>query len=177
MRKLSNHSVAGRPGRRKLTRVRELRPDVGTIPDAVSLILVYTPSMLHLKRAVGTLLTLVLFQLVLVESGYACLMPNAGSANAPMAGMVMPGMAMTGMAMPDGAGEPATTQSEQERAPCQFPWAPAGCQAMAPCAPSALTVASATIASFTPARVALPQLVVLAPPPIARAPELPPPRA
>ena len=128
--------------------------------------------MLHLKRAVGTLLTLVLFQLVLVEGGYACLMPNAGSAEAAMAGMQMAGMDMSGDARQSSPGQP-----EQERAPCQFPWAPAGCQAMAPCAPSALTVASAAIASFTPARAALPPLVVLAPPTIARAPELPPPRA
>ena len=128
--------------------------------------------MLHLKRLAGTLLILVLFQLVLVESGYACVMPATGSGGAEMAGMRMAGMDMSG-----GAGPSSPAQSGREPAPCQFPWAPAGCQGMSPCAPSALTVASAPMASFTPPRVAVPQLVMLAPPPLARAPELPPPRA
>jgi hypothetical protein len=48
---------------------------------------------------------------------------------------------------------------------------------MAPCAPSALTVASTAIVPFVPPRVAPLQFALLTPPSLSRAPELPPPRA
>ena len=125
--------------------------------------------MRRLVRPVAFLLTFVLLQLVLVESGYACRMP------ADVSGQ---GSAMAGMQMP-GAGEhspSAPTEQHQQKAPCQFPWAPGGCQAMAPCAPSALTVASTATLSFAPERPAPVQLALLAPPALTSAPELPPPR-
>jgi hypothetical protein len=126
--------------------------------------------MRRLARPVAFLLTFILLQLVLVESGYACRMPATGSAGAQdMAGMQMPGSA------DHSPSAPAPQDQQQPR--CRFPWAPDGCQAMAPCAPVAVTVASAVIASFAPAANSPEQLVLLAPPALTSAPELPPPRA
>lgn len=112
-------------------------------------------------------MTFVLLQLVLVESGYACRMdtsemPSGGS----MVGMQTPGDET--MAPP---------QHEQDEAPCRFPWAPGGCQSMAPCAPAAVTVAAVEALAACDAAVTAWQLVQLAPPPVTQAPELPPPRA
>ena len=126
--------------------------------------------MRRLIRPFAFLLSLVLLQLVLVESGYACRTPmNAAMGGSAMAGMPMPGSANHSSSAP--------TQDDQRETPCRFPWAPNGCQAMAPCALSAVTVASTVIVPCTPARVAPAQLVVLAPPALTSAPELPPPRA
>jgi hypothetical protein len=126
--------------------------------------------MRRLTRPLAFLLSFVLLQLVLVESGYACRMPATVSAGAQdMAGMQMAGSADHSLSTP--------AQHDQQQPPCRFPWAPGGCQAMAPCAPAAVTVASAAIASFAPAASAPERLVLLAPPALASAPELPPPRA
>jgi hypothetical protein len=125
--------------------------------------------MRRLARSVASLLSLVLLQLVLVESGYACRMPTTGPVGASeMAGMQMPAGA-------DHASAPAP--HDQQESPCRFPWAPNGCQTMAPCAPSALATASTGIASLAATRMAPAQLVLLAPTALSSAPELPPPRA
>ena len=124
--------------------------------------------MRRLARPIAFLLTLVLLQLVLVESGYACRAPAGGSMS-EMAGMQMP-------AGPDHSSS-APRQQDHQDTPCRFPWAPGGCQTMAPCAPSALTVASTDVASAPSERNVLEPLVVLAPPALTSAPELPPPRA
>jgi hypothetical protein len=130
----------------------------------------YHRTMRPLVRPVAFFLSFVLLQLVLVESGYVCRMPANGPVGASdMAGMQMPGRADHSPTAP--------AQHDKQDAPCRFPWAPNGCQAMAPCAPAAVTVASAVIASFAPAANVLPQLVALAPPALTMAPELPPPRA
>ena len=127
-------------------------------------------TMRRLVRPIAVLLSFVLLQLVLVESGYACRMPMNGA---------MGGSEMAGMQVPGGADYslPALAQSGEPTTPCQFPWAPAGCQGMTPCAPSALTVASTAVESFALVRVAPVQLVLLTPPALTSAPELPPPRA
>jgi hypothetical protein len=126
--------------------------------------------MRRLVRPVAFLLSFVLLQLVLVESGYACRMPMDGAPQgSAMAGMQMPGSADHSPSAP--------AQHDQQESPCRFPWAPNGCQTMAPCAPAAVTVASTVIASFVPAGNAPEQLVLLAPPALTSAPELPPPRA
>ncbi len=89
-----------------------------------------------------------------------------------MAGMDMPEMDMAGTGQKQSGKE-----SEHHHAPCDFPWAPEGCQSMAPCAPIAL--ASITEPLRTPD--AMPSSVapagVLTPPSIKLPPELPPPRA
>ena len=113
---------------------------------------------------------LVLLQLVLVESGFACRMPASG---------VMQGTAMAAMQMPGRQDHSPSAPSPRDETtvPCRFPWAPAGCQAMSPCALSALTVASTTIATFTLPRIVSPPLALLVPASLGEAPEPPPPRA
>lgn len=120
-------------------------------------------------RAAAGILVVALLQLVLLESGYACLAMSDGSAaGATMAGMTMPGESGSSD-RPAGDG--------QEQAPCEFPWAPNGCQSIAPCAPAAVTVASAPAVSAFLLHDAPMTLVQLAPAAPSRAPELPPPRA
>ena len=121
-----------------------------------------------LLRPVGLLLTLVLLQLVLLESGYACRV-EAGTAPAEtMAGMDMPGAPATH--------SPKEQRGGQPDGPCRFPWAPNGCQAMAPCAPAILLVARATDVSAMRTTPVSWTLELLVPPSVSRAPELPPPR-
>ena len=110
-------------------------------------------------------MAIVLLQLVLVVGGYACV---ADQGSAAMAGMSMP--------VPD-ASQHAPAQQGQQDAPCQFPWAPGGCQTMTPCAPVAITVASATDVRVARTHEAPQTLVLLAPSSVSFAPELPPPRA
>lgn len=121
-------------------------------------------------RPIAFLLGLVLLQLVLVESGFACRMPG----DAAPGGAAMAGMSMNADA---GVTTSRTAQHDRQEAPCRFPWTAAGCQSMAPCAPSAVTAASSTLAMLAPARVVPAQLVLLVPPALFSAPELPPPRA
>lgn len=92
-----------------------------------------------------------------------------GSMDTAMAGMSMPG----NPASPT----PASNQHDDSKAPCRFPWAPNGCQNMAPCAPSALTVPSAERLSLPNERVEIRALAALVPLAPSLAPELPPPRA
>lgn len=130
----------------------------------------YLSPVRRLVRPIAVLVILVLLQLVLVESGYACCMAPVGTA---------PGVAMADMQMPGSADHSpaAPTQPDEQQVPCRFPCALSGCQAMASCALPALTVASTANALFAPARVAPPQLVLLAPLSLSLAPEPPPPRA
>lgn len=115
-------------------------------------------------------MTLVLLQLVLVESGYACQMaPGVLDSAASMADMQMPAS--------ETASTTAPAQREQEQEPCRFPWAPNGCQSMAPCAPAALTETSVAAEARTQIVAAPWHLVQVAPVPVTRAPEIPPPRA
>ncbi len=130
---------------------------------------VYIPRVRPLTRSVAVALMLVLLQLVLVESGYACRMPAGGAMQeSRMAAMQMPGSP----SLPS-----APSPRDESSAPCRFPWAPAGCQAMSPCVLPALTVATTTIATFTLARMVSPPLAPLVPASLRQAPEPPPPRA
>ncbi|HWZ60908.1 MAG TPA: hypothetical protein VNW46_18125 [Gemmatimonadaceae bacterium] len=109
------------------------------------------------RRWFATLATLFLLQLVFVESGYACAMPATGSsAMASMPGMTMP--------------------AHESKGPCRFPWAPDGCQSMAPCAPAALAVPGHALAVAPQLVAAVPVLIVRTPPSETAPPELPPPR-
>jgi hypothetical protein len=134
---------------------------------------VYLPRVHRLYRPLGLLLAIVLFQLVLVESGYACQLPANGTmSDGGMAGMPMPAEQSHAPSAPT-----PPDQHDQQHSPCQFPWAPNGCQTMAPCSPAAMTAPLATTVSLAPARIALLPLELLQPASPSRAPELPPPRA
>ena len=125
-------------------------------------------------RSVALTLILALLQLVLLESGYACAaMPSGQVADGAMASMSMPGMAMPEQA--NASDSPADAGGEQ--APCTFPWAPNGCQTMAPCGPAAMVVATGGNTSDLAAHDGPLTLVELAPSSLSSAPELPPPRA
>ena len=126
--------------------------------------------MRRLIRPVASFLALVLIQLVLVESGYACRMPMDGAAG----GSEMAGMRMAGGADPSPS---APTGPHGDETACRFPWAPNGCQAMAPCPLSAIAVTPPAFGSLAQVRVAPLRVVLLAPPARTLAPELPPPRA
>ena len=119
------------------------------------------------RRPVAVFMSVILFQLMLVAGGYACVMRDSGEAVAgAMAGMTMPGS--------DEGSAPSSKGGER---PCEFPWAPNGCDAMAPCAPAAITVASVTVLQDQRVPEVPATLELLAPTSVSRAPELPPPRA
>ena len=152
----------------------------------------YCLLMARIRRITALFVTVLLAQLLLVESGFACQMPgmeqDAGGAMAAsaevvagmdmsgmdMSGMDMSGMDMSGMDMPS---SPSDTGDPSDESPCRFPWAPAGCQSMAPCGPAALAVLTPALTVPKAAPGVVLALAVLAPPSQARPPELPPPRA
>lgn len=133
--------------------------------------------MARLRRIAALFVVVLLAQLLLVESGFACQMPSmkrdAGGAMAMSTGAIA-GMDMSGMGMP---ASPSDTGDPSDEAPCRFPWAPAGCQSMVPCGPAALAVLTPALTVPKAAPGVVLALAVLAPPSQARPPELPPPRA
>ncbi len=138
---------------------------MGTLPLPVTMTGYTFLLMRRARRPVAVFMLLVLFQLMLVVGGYACVMRESGAAGAvAMAGMTMPG------------GDEGATPDRGNR-PCEFPWAPSGCNAMAPCAPTAITVASVTALQAQRVPEVRMTLELLEPTSISRAPELPPPRA
>jgi hypothetical protein len=123
----------------------------------------------RLLRPVAVFLTLVLLQLVLVESGYACGVSSHGAVGGEsMATMPMPGSPANASSEP--------MQQDHQQAPCQFPWAPNCCQAMA-CGQAALTTAPGAVEPIARVHIAALRLEPLAPLSLSLAPELPPPRA
>lgn len=111
------------------------------------------------------------FQLILAGSGFACVMPAMSHAEK---GMAQAGGAMAGMEMP--VSEQSAPNSSDET-PCHLPWAPAGCQPMAPCAPAVMTSAMVTFDAPAPVVETVREQHAVAPPTRTIAPELPPPRA
>ena len=124
--------------------------------------------MRHSRRIVALLVTLLFAHTMGVGSGFACVMPAMADPSAA----AMAGMDMSGMAEQQSGDAPS-----KERAPCDFPWAPDGCELMAPCGPLAI----ASLAQVPQPAAVVPALAgqraVLMPPSMTRAPELPPPRA
>ncbi|CAN5494145.1 hypothetical protein BH09GEM1_BH09GEM1_11370 [soil metagenome] len=119
-------------------------------------------------RPVCAILVVVLLQLLLVESGYACLATGTTPTG---------GDAMAGMAMP-ATGRGDTGPAEQRsHAPCRFPWAPNGCQTMGPCAPAVLVVQTAVLPLPDSPRLTPVTCEPLEHLSESLAPELPPPRA
>jgi hypothetical protein len=137
--------------------------------------------MVALRRLTALVTMLVTLVLVLAESGFACStgdmagmrasVARGSAATADMAGMPMPGVSDSTTA-PNGDHGRAP-----EQAPCRFPWAPAGCRDMAPCAPAALAVAASPTAEPMPAHDAVVAVRVSAPRSVETPPEPPPPRA
>jgi hypothetical protein len=115
------------------------------------------------RRIMAALSALLLLQLVLVESGYAC--GRMDGAQGAMAGMSMPASVHVGAPVPVG-----------QQPPCRFPWAPDGCQSMAPCAPATIVPASQALSDPATPTAAIPVLAVLMPPSATSPPDLPPPR-
>ena len=132
--------------------------------------------MRRLRRASALLASYLMLHLVLVGSGFACVMPTMDA----MHGMAMtgPGQTMAGMdmtSMPAAPGAPVP--STPAEVPCDFPWAPDGCQSTTPCAPAALATTALVVPVPQAAHGDVARLVVLTPPSILTPPELPPPRA
>ncbi len=145
------------------------------------------PVMSNRRRITALVMSLLLAHLAWVGSGFACdmtTMAHSGSdaiaamdMSDDMAGMDMTGMDMAGMDM-SGTTKPLSgSESEHHHAPCDFPWAPEGCQSMAPCAPIALAAVTELFARPDAKQSSVAALGVLTPPSIKRPPELPPPRA
>lgn len=122
------------------------------------------------SRLAGLFTSLFLVAFVLVTSGFGCVVP----ANA----QGMAGMGMTpGHSEGHATDQTAVPLQQVPSAPCKFPWAPEGCQAMISCAPAAL--ASVTTALYGGGSVPEPVIVDtrVTPLSVTTAPELPPPRA
>lgn len=126
--------------------------------------------MLRPSRLAGLFTSLFLVAFVLVTSGFACVAPADHQ-----------GMAVMGMTPGHSEGQ-ATLQNgalvhKVPSAPCKFPWAPEGCQAMVSCAPAALASASTALdrGASVPDRVITDARVT--PLSVTASPELPPPRA
>ena len=135
-------------------------------------------TMPRLTRITALFVSLLLAHLVWVGSGFACVMPGMGqSESAAMSGMDMRGVDMAGMDMPSHAEQHQSATPAHDHVPCKFPWAPDGCQSMAPCAPVALTSHAQSLRAPDSVPTSVASLVVLTPPSQVRPPELPPPRA
>lgn len=116
---------------------------------------------------------LVMLQSMLLGSGALCAAPLlGGTSQRGMAGMAQMNMSRAPAPAPRSPRTPA-----HEQMPCHLPWAPAGCQTMAPCAPTALTSKMLVILSAPLVPHDVQRLELLAPPSISTPPELPPPRA
>lgn len=135
-----------------------------------------------LRRVTALFACVLLLQLVLVGSGYACaLMAPVGddiavaTMDAAVADEAEPSErdgcadAMRSPVAPTGAPAP-------DDVPCSLPWAPAGCHG-GPCAPAAIVAGGPALAADRPHMDNRASLDPLPPVPVARAPELPPPRA
>lgn len=135
--------------------------------------------MRHARRMTALLVSLLLAHVTWVGSGFACRMPGMGNISdgmASMAGMDMSSTEMDGMGMAGTLEQPSGAPAHDHEG-CQLPWAPDGCQSMAPCAPLAMAslLQVLQVPGDVPAAVA--SQLVLTPPSQVRAPELPPPRA
>ena len=137
--------------------------------------------MRRIRRITALFVSLLLANLVGVGSGFACVMPAMGHSSTASGGAASAtGAAMAGMDMPgmvDLGGAADKSAPAHQDIPCKFPWAPEGCQSMAPCAPVAIASheSALDVAIGAPAHVA--ELTVLTPPSEVRTPDLPPPRA
>ena len=121
------------------------------------------------SRLAGLFMSLFLVAFVLVTSGFACIAP------ADPQGMAAMGMT-PGHSQAQATVQNAAPVQKVPSAPCKFPWAPEGCQAMVSCAPAALASATTTRhgGALVPERVMADANVT--PLSVTTPPELPPPR-
>jgi len=130
--------------------------------------------MQSLSRITGLISAVFLVAFVLVTSGFACI--DAASPDT-MAKMGMTRSAAKSGVIVHASAATLPASAPAPTAPCRFPWAPDGCQSMVPCAPAALTSATAGLghSNAVPDRIAVG--VSLTPLSVTTPPELPPPRA
>lgn len=131
------------------------------------------------RRVAALISSLLLLQLVLVGSGFACAMPMPmGQQSPPAANAASTAVSdMVGMDMSGSQREASSKAPASDRSPCRFPWAPAGCQSMAPCAPVAMAQAAEVASLPVTGAYVVAALDVLTPPSRSTPPELPPPKA
>lgn len=103
-------------------------------------------------------------------------MPMDAMPDASIAGMETPVQGMAGVEMASTAGIPGD-ESPREQAPCDAPWAPPGCELMAPCPLVAVTSLAPVLRTIAGVPLLIPADVELMPASQTRAPELPPPKA
>jgi len=127
--------------------------------------------MMHLRRFAPLLLVPLVFQVALAAKAVVCVnqpTPASDTASTQMAGMDMSGA----KSERDGSESNRSNQS-----PCNRPFGPAGCQALAVCASGALVPAQSARRELVRAVATVDVLSALAPPSRSTPPELPPPRA
>ena len=100
-------------------------------------------------------------------------MADMGMADMGMANM--PGMSMSGPM--DADGDASSSSPESDQAPCNLPWAPAGCTLMIPCGPNAVTAQVQSIAGGQATSHADITREIATPPSAIIALDTPPPRA
>ncbi|MEO7218778.1 MAG: hypothetical protein ABI026_11340 [Gemmatimonadaceae bacterium] len=128
------------------------------------------------SRAIALVLSLVLANLSLAGSAYACTMGSESTMDAmvSMSGMAMAGAQST--PVNQSAQQMSDQRQQRENPPCGLP-TPGACQLMAPCAPVALiSIDNRATASATP-NVRVADFTTPLLPSATRAPEVPPPRA
>lgn len=128
------------------------------------------------SRAIALVLSLVLANLSLAGSAYACTMGSESNmaAMASMSGMPTAGAQSTPQ---NTSAQPMSQQGRQRgNAPCGLPTRGA-CQLMAPCAPVALISIDNRATASAPPNVRVADFTTPLLPSATRAPEVPPPRA
>lgn len=142
--------------------------------------------MARLRRVTALFLALLLTELLLVGSGYACAMREAGMSSENGSTADTPPMVATAGVADIADDEdcadamPASTRPTDgpasDEPSCPLPWAPAGCHG-APCAPATLAAAAPPLSASARRPAERTSLAVTPPASVVRAPELPPPRA
>ncbi len=129
------------------------------------------------SRFTALVLSLVMANLAFVTSGYACTAHAMTGMSGMVTARVRSAPASTSSVPGSGMMQQGSSQDDrQQSSPCRFPWAPNGCESMAPCAPAVLAP-SATLRQESvrvPLSVADRTVALLQTAP--SAPETPPPR-
>lgn len=137
-------------------------------------------TMPRIRRLTALLVSFFLLHVMWAGSGFACTMSAMGQSSlTTMAAMEMSpadmaGMDMAGTATPSGDMEHTPSHDHE---PCNLPWAPDGCESMAPCGPTALASSPELVREPAAVPSTVSELAVLTPPSPNRSPEPPPPRA
>ena len=143
-------------------------------------------TMVRLVRVVTLAIGFASLQLTLLAGGPGCAMPEAGSARAVSAASdasAASGMSDMDMTDPSAVSDKSTTQrngrtrAAERPAPCDQSTAPTTCPTMAPCVFAVLRPSVQVETLATPAPSMVVAALVLTPPSVTAAPELPPPRA